>query len=115
MNVLLQPKSYLNLPEDAKFLFRSDQIIALCDQAQPIIESQPMVLKIRAPIKLFGDVHGQYSDLMRFFDLYGTPYENGQDGDIESFDYLFLGDFVDRGSFSLEVVILLYAIKVIIN
>ena len=112
LNVLLQPKSYLNLPEDAKFLFRSDQIIALCDQAQPIIESQPMVLKIRAPIKLFGDVHGQYSDLMRFFDLYGTPYENGQDGDIESFDYLFLGDFVDRGSHSLETICLLLALKI---
>jgi len=32
---------------------------------------------------------------MRFFDLWGTPYENGKDGDIESFDYLFLGDYVD--------------------
>lgn len=112
LNVLLQPRNYLNLPEDAKFHFRSDQIVALCDQAQPIIESQPMVLRLRAPIKLFGDVHGQYSDLMRFFDLYGTPYEGGQDGDIESFDYLFLGDFVDRGSHSLETICLLLALKI---
>ena len=49
---------------------------------------------------------------MRFFDLYGTPYENGKDGDIESFDYLFLGDFVDRGSHSLETISLLLALKI---
>ena len=40
-----------------------------------------MVLKVDAPIKVFGDVHGQYQDLMRFFDLWGAPDENG---DIES-------------------------------
>ena len=46
---------------------------------------------------------------MRFFDLWGTPDENG---DIESYDYLFLGDYVDRGNYSFEVIILLYAIKI---
>ena len=35
---------------------------------------------------------------MRFFDLWGCPVEGEKDGDIESFDYVFLGDFVDRGS-----------------
>jgi hypothetical protein len=71
-----------------------------------------MVLKLKAPIKIFGDIHGQYSDLMRFFDLYGSPWENGKDGDIEGFDYLFLGDYVDRGSHSLETICLLLALKV---
>ena len=47
---------------------------------------------------------------MRFFDLWGSPYENGKDGDIESFDYLFLGDYVDRGSHSLETISLLLAL-----
>lgn len=56
---------------------------------------------VRAPLKIFGDIHGQYSDLMSFFALYGTPFENGRKKDIENFDYLFLGDFVDRGSHSL--------------
>ena len=46
---------------------------------------------------------------MRFFDLWGTPDENG---DIESYDYLFLGDYVDRGSHSLETICLLMALKI---
>lgn len=68
-----------------------------------------MVLRVDAPIKVFGDIHGQYQDLMRFFDLWSTPSETG---DIECFDYLFLGDYVDRGSHSLETICLLMALKV---
>lgn len=68
-----------------------------------------MVLRVDAPVKVFGDIHGQYQDLMRFFDLWGSPDENG---DIESYDYLFLGDYVDRGSHSLETVCLLMSLKI---
>ncbi len=68
-----------------------------------------MVLRVDAPIKVFGDIHGQYQDLMRFFDLWGIPNDNG---DIESYDYLFLGDYVDRGNHSLETICLLMALKV---
>ena len=71
-----------------------------------------MVLKVRAPIKIYGDIHGQYSDLMRFFDLWGAPCDTLHEGDIESFDYLFLGDYVDRGSHSLETMCLLLALKI---
>ena len=46
---------------------------------------------------------------MRFFDLWGTPDENG---DIECYDYLFLGDYVDRGSHSLETICLLMSLKI---
>ena len=49
---------------------------------------------------------------MRFFDLWGQPWENGKDGDIESFDFLFLGDYVDRGIHSLETICVLLALKV---
>ena len=70
---------------------------------------QPMVLRVDAPIKVFGDIHGQYQDLMRFFDLWGIPNDSG---DIESYDYLFLGDYVDRGAHSLETICLLMALKV---
>ncbi len=69
-----------------------------------------MVLKLKPPTKIFGDIHGQYSDLMRFFDLWGAPKE-GVGGDIDSFDYLFLGDYVDRGNHSLETICLLMALK----
>jgi len=49
---------------------------------------------------------------MRFFDLFGSPWVDGKDGDIEAFDYLFLGDFVDRGNHSLETICLLLSLKV---
>ena len=48
---------------------------------------------------------------MRFFDLWGNPNDNG---DIESYDYLFLGDYVDRGAHSLETVCLLMALTVFV-
>lgn len=49
---------------------------------------------------------------MRFFDTWKFPGENSQGGDISSFDYLFLGNFVDRGVHSLETICLLMALKV---
>jgi diadenosine tetraphosphatase ApaH/serine/threonine PP2A family protein phosphatase len=109
---LLQPKTYINFDSNSGFDFKPEHIIALCNQAQAVLETQSMVLRVQSPIKIYGDIHGQYSDLMRFFDLFGAPCQGNQEGDIESFDYLFLGDFVDRGSHSLETVCLLLALKV---
>mgnify|MGYP002628417855 CR=1 FL=1 len=60
---------------------------------------------------MFGDLHGQFTDLMRFFDLWGVP-DQSSSGDIDYIDYLFLGDYVDRGNRSLEIVLLLMALKV---
>lgn len=111
---LLKPKDYMNLPEDSKFIFPPEKIIKLCDQAEEIIKNQSMVLRFDSPVKIFGDIHGQYADLMRFFDLWEAPFDsyNNCDGDIVCFDYLFLGDFVDRGNHSLETICLLLALKV---
>jgi protein phosphatase len=46
----------------------------LCDLAEDIIAKQPMVLNVKAPLKIFGDIHGQFTDLMTFFNLYGAPH-----------------------------------------
>lgn len=113
LNKLLRPRDYFNPDLNAAFEFKPELIIELCNHAEAILQSQPIVLRVNSPIKVFGDIHGQYSDLMRFFDLFGSPcYGANTEGDIESFDYLFLGDFVDRGSHSLETICLLLALKI---
>jgi hypothetical protein len=66
------------------------------------------VLQLSAPVKIFGDLHGQFGDLMRLFSEYGSP---STAGDIAYIDYLFLGDYVDRGAHSLETIALLLALK----
>jgi hypothetical protein len=112
LNQLMHPKNYLNA-EALKINLKADHIIMLCDLAEDIISKQPMVLTAKAPLKIFGDIHGQFTDLMTFFNLYGTPHENGERKDIENYDYVFLGDFVDRGSHSLETICLLLSLKVV--
>jgi protein phosphatase len=107
---LLRPREW-NAQQDGGgiFSFRKEHIISLCEACLDVLANQPMIIHVQAPIKVFGDIHGQYQDLMRFFDLWESPSE---DGDIESYDYLFLGDFVDRGNHSLETICLLMALKV---
>ncbi len=97
--------------DNERFKFKTEQIYELAKQAINLIANQPIVVKINTPAKVFGDVHGQFQDLMRFFEMWGEPKE-GANGDIAAIDYLFLGDYVDRGTFSLETICLLMALKV---
>ena len=109
---LLRPSYWINENEDMQsFLFTIDEIRALTQQCIDIVKSQPIVLKISSPVKVFGDIHGQYIDLMKFFDKWGCPSEN-INGDLMNNDYLFLGDYVDRGNMSLETICLLMALKI---
>lgn len=115
LDYLLQPQGWLSgqKEEEAKgtFHFTIDEIAQLTKQCIDIVAAQPNILKVSAPVKVFGDIHGQYIDLMSFFDKWGSPSET-MNGDIMSNDYLFLGDYVDRGNFSLETICLLMALKV---
>jgi protein phosphatase len=112
---LLRPKTYANLAPDADFMFKNEEIIELCNQAEAIIKDQATLVEVETPVKIFGDIHGQYADMMRFFDLLGGPCNPEEEGGMEmedNYSYLFLGDYVDRGNHSLETITLLLALKI---
>lgn len=54
---------------------QSNDAMQLCSQAKDLFLSQPMLLELGAPIKICGDVHGQYTDLLRLFEYGGFPPE----------------------------------------
>lgn len=78
------------------------EIQQLCAASKDVFMRQPNLLELEAPIKICGDVHGQYSDLVRLFEQGGFPPQS---------KYLFLGDYVDRGKQSIETICLLLAYK----
>ena len=63
---------------------------------------EPNLMSLQDPVTVVGDIHGQFYDLLKILDIGGNP---------EQTKYLFLGDYVDRGMFSIEVILLLYALK----
>jgi len=68
------------------------------------------LIRVEAPCKIFGDIHGQIFDLVQFFRQYGSPSHHV--GDMNLCNYVFAGDFVDRGAYSLEVLTVLMCLKI---
>ncbi|RDW42481.1 Metallo-dependent phosphatase-like protein [Yarrowia lipolytica] len=82
---------------------KNSEIALICRRARSILLSQPTLLELLPPVKIVGDVHGQFGDLIRMFDMCGFP---------PAANYLFLGDYVDRGKQSLETILLLLCYKI---
>ena len=87
--------------------FQIQSLISLNEQTFRIFQSEPTVLHLdssESPIVLVGDLHGHFLDLLRIFQKHGSPAQQR---------YLFLGDLVDRGEFSLETITLLFVMKIL--
>ncbi|KAG2649524.1 hypothetical protein PVAP13_1NG098695 [Panicum virgatum] len=87
---------------DCKFLPEAE-VKALCEQAKAILMEEWNVQPVRCPVTVCGDIHGQFYDLIELFRI---------GGDAPDTNYLFMGDYVDRGYYSVETVSLLVALKV---
>jgi serine/threonine-protein phosphatase 2A catalytic subunit len=83
------------LPEDC--------IKALCEKAKEILVNESNVQPVKTPVTICGDIHGQFYDLKELFKIGGELPDN---------NYLFMGDYVDRGYYSVETVTLLVTLKV---
>ena len=80
-----------------------DQVRQLCEKAREILSEESNVQPVSSPVTVCGDIHGQFHDLIELFQIGGnTPDTN----------YLFMGDYVDRGFYSVETVSLLIALKI---
>lgn len=82
---------------------KEPEVKALCQKAMEILMEESNVQRVDAPVTICGDIHGQFYDLDELFKV---------GGDCPDSNYLFLGDFVDRGFYSVETFLLLLALKV---
>jgi serine/threonine-protein phosphatase 2A catalytic subunit len=87
---------------ECKQLSEND-IKRLCDKAREILLGESNVQPVRCPVTVCGDIHGQFHDLSELFRIGGNSPDT---------NYLFMGDYVDRGYYSVETVTLLVALKV---
>lgn len=76
ISTLLRPRNW-KAPANRRFFLDSYEVGELCYAAEQIFMHEPTVLQLKAPIKVFGDLHGQFGDLMRLFDEYGFPSTAG--------------------------------------
>ena len=87
---------------DHKFL-PEKEVLQLCERARSLLSEESNVHNVRAPVTVVGDIHGQFHDMLEMFKLGGPACDT---------NYLFLGDYVDRGYYSVETVTLVVALKV---
>lgn len=100
----LSEQAYLDVLERVRksILPAREEVLGLVAEVMKILESEPNVLYIDTPVNVVGDVHGHFYDVLNMLSLMEDPSEK---------PYLFLGDYVDRGFNSVELVLLLFVYK----
>lgn len=85
-----------------------DNLCLLANAARKMFAVQPSLVEVPVPCRVFGDIHGQFRDLLLLFFAFGNPVE------VDAPNFIFNGDFVDRGAHQIEVIGLLLALKVLL-
>ncbi|KAL2153417.1 hypothetical protein VTH82DRAFT_4572 [Thermothelomyces myriococcoides] len=104
----VEPVSISNLDAWIESLMQCKQLAEsdvqrLCDKAREVLQEESNVQPVKCPVTVCGDIHGQFHDLMELFKIGGPNPDT---------NYLFMGDYVDRGYYSVETVTLLVALKI---
>jgi len=99
--------SGLNLDKCLEQLLRGEllsegTVKEICDRVKLQLMDEPNIAILKAPVTVVGDIHGQFHDLLEVFKVGGRPPDT---------NYLFLGNVINRGAFSVETITLLLCLK----
>lgn len=83
-------------------ILAQNEVKILCERVKEILAEQSNVTPVKAPVTVCGDIHGQFDDLMELFQI---------GGNVPDTNYLFMGDYVDRGSHSVETISFIFVLK----
>lgn len=93
---------YIRTVKQAKIITEA-KVKQICKQVIGILAEESNIQYIKTPVTIAGDIHGQFYDLLKLFEI---------GGQIPDTKYIFLGDYVDRGRNSVETILLLFLFKI---